>query len=147
MPFTHCTLTAEKPPPDGYPENPETLGARLRQARMDRGLRQKEVAEELGVHPDTVKNWENGRSEPTLKAVPKVLEFLGDFTLESPVIDENFTGWFTLERRKAGLSQQEVAERLGVTEKTVRSWERGEHRPSPEHLERLEAWFASPQTR
>lgn len=136
------TLTAPKPPPEGYPQDPDSLGTPLRQARMDRGLLQREVAEELGVHPDTVKNWENGRTEPSLRAVPKILKFLGGFTLKSPDFDENFSGWLTLARRKLGLSQRELADRLGVTEKTVRGWERGKHRPTREHRERLEEVLA-----
>lgn len=143
MPFSHLTFTAPKPPPEGFPTDPETLGTRFRKRRMDLGLQQKEVAMRLGVHPDTIKNWENGGTEPALKSVPKVLEFLGGFTLTSPDPGEDFTGWFTLARRKLGLTQWESADRLGVAEKTVRSWERGEHEPNAQHQEELEELLTS----
>lgn len=44
-------------------------------------------------------------------------------------------GWrLTRARRAAGLSQQEIAEELGVSAAVVRRYERGTGRPSPRHL-------------
>ena len=43
---------------DDYPVNPKTFGEKLRKARMDAGLQIKELAEIIGVTPDTVINWE-----------------------------------------------------------------------------------------
>ena len=40
-------------------------------------------------------------------------------------------------RNKLGLSQRQFAEKLGVSQKTVWSWESGRSEPSGEHLERL----------
>ena len=44
------------------------LGGRLRAARTSAGLTQQTVAERLGVSPQTVRNWETGRHEPTEQA-------------------------------------------------------------------------------
>ena len=41
-----------------------TLAGRLRQWRLDAGLRQSDVAQRLGVSVDTVRNWEAGRCRP-----------------------------------------------------------------------------------
>ena len=38
---------------------------------------QKEVADQLGVVPWTILNWEKGRTEPPIAAVPVIKEFLG----------------------------------------------------------------------
>ena len=38
---------------------------------------QKDVAELVGVCTDTVRNWEKNRSNPDLRALARVLEFLG----------------------------------------------------------------------
>jgi transcriptional regulator with XRE-family HTH domain len=38
---------------------------------------QQEVAERLGVHVESVKNWERGAGSPTIKQIPKIIEFLG----------------------------------------------------------------------
>jgi transcriptional regulator with XRE-family HTH domain len=40
-------------------------------------------------------------------------------------------------RRRAGLTQGEVAERLGKTQSEIGRWERGEARPSFETLQRI----------
>lgn len=40
-------------------------------------------------------------------------------------------------RRKAGLSQQELAERSGVAQPNIAAYESGRRRPSPEMVERL----------
>ena len=40
-------------------------------------------------------------------------------------------------RQAAGLTQQELAARVGVTRRTVRNWEAGRTRPGQEHLTRI----------
>ena len=40
-------------------------------------------------------------------------------------------------RREMGLTQREVAARVGVCRTVVSKWERGESRPAPHHLEAL----------
>jgi len=59
-----------------YPKNPQTLGERIRKARMDKGLYAKQLASKLGVTDDTVINWEKGRNMPQGKNIEKVKEFL-----------------------------------------------------------------------
>jgi DNA-binding XRE family transcriptional regulator len=40
-----------------YPKNPQTLGERLRKARIDKGMTLKEVAALFGVSDTAVINW------------------------------------------------------------------------------------------
>lgn len=54
-----------------------TLGGHLRKKRLDLGLRQKKVAERLGVDKDSVYNWETNRYSPSLRVVPRIIQFLG----------------------------------------------------------------------
>lgn len=42
-------------------------------------------------------------------------------------------------RKKTGLTQEKFAVKIGVTRKTVASWENGANDPSPLALEKLEA--------
>lgn len=44
-------------------------------------------------------------------------------------------------RKQAGLTQQELADQLGVIRKTISNWERGTNRISPEHTENLARFF------
>jgi len=54
----HPEIRCRKPVPQGYPEHPRTIGEHIKKRRMDRGLLQHEVAEEMGVCAWTVINWE-----------------------------------------------------------------------------------------
>lgn len=73
------------------------LGRRLASARIARGLRQRDVAKRLRVHPYTVTRWETGGTEPSLEVVRKLgrvleVEFLWlvDGHGEGPaLVDEN----------------------------------------------------------
>lgn len=42
--------------------------------RVNAGLTQAQLAEELGVSPGTVANWEHGKSEPSLSHLRKISE-------------------------------------------------------------------------
>ncbi len=49
----------------------------MRKRRLDLGLLQKEVAQELGVTKDTVRNWEAGRTRPARLFLCRIVGFLG----------------------------------------------------------------------
>jgi DNA-binding XRE family transcriptional regulator len=53
------------------------LGEHLRKRRIDLGLTQKEAAQRIGADQWTVINWEQGRTKPAVRFVPRILAFLG----------------------------------------------------------------------
>ncbi len=55
----------------------DTFGSRLRAARKARGITQETLGFELDVTKATVSKWETGRSEPTLRQLGLLAEFLG----------------------------------------------------------------------
>src|SRR5205823_2842907 len=57
--------------------NPQTLGEHLRSTRIDRGLKQTEVAGLLGVAYQTVVKWEHNLHPVGPKSRPRVIAFLG----------------------------------------------------------------------
>lgn len=59
-----------------YPQNPQTLGEKIRKARMNRGLLIRELAYQLGVTADTVINWEKRGMKPSRRYLEKVNVFL-----------------------------------------------------------------------
>ena len=65
-----------------------------------------------GVTKDTVRNWENSRSSPDLRALPRVLEFLG---CDPRKADESIGGQLLLARQDRGLSEKELAAMLRET--------------------------------
>ncbi len=77
-PLIELTLTTPR-----YPC--QTFADRLRQYRRERGWRQVDLAKAIGVHEDTVRNWETGRCKPRLetlglKAVTIIRKVLPDAT-------------------------------------------------------------------
>lgn len=49
---------------------------RIRQRRIEMHLEQKTLAEELGIHKNTVSSWEAGRARPDLDLLPKLSRIL-----------------------------------------------------------------------
>ena len=47
-------------------------------------------------------------------------------------------------RENAGLTQEELAERLGLSEQSIYYWEAGQHFPRPKHLRELIALLRTP---
>ena len=56
------TIEVPKPAPIGYPEIIETLSDRMRAARLDSQLLQRELAEIIGVTCQTIESWELKRN-------------------------------------------------------------------------------------
>ena len=139
MPFCHFQLTAAKPSPLPYPAQLNTLGDHIRKRRLDLGLLQREVAEELGVTESTIWNWEANYSSPQLRLIPKVIAFLGrdPHDTQTDSLGERLVAC----RRAAGLSQKELARRLGIDPTTLARWERGEREPSARLAAKLHSFL------
>jgi len=58
-----------------YPN--ETLGQKIRKLRLEKGLKQIELASALGVNEDTVRNWEKGRMRPARGFLRKLEGYFG----------------------------------------------------------------------
>ncbi len=71
-----------KPKDSAYPKSLRTLGDRLRARRLDLGLLQTEVAARLGIDKGTIANWEQNRTEPALRLVPRLVAYLGQELLD-----------------------------------------------------------------
>ncbi len=109
-------------PREGYPEEPKTLGEHLKKRRIDLGLRQKDVAALIGANQRTYEAWEQEKYEPEFRYWPEIIRFLGyDPSPEPTTLGERIR----TTRRRDGLSQRALAERLGIDYTTVQAWEEG----------------------
>ena len=54
-----------------------TLGKRIAALRRDKGLKQDELAQQLGVTPQAVSKWENDQTCPDITLLPKLAQILG----------------------------------------------------------------------
>jgi DNA-binding transcriptional regulator YiaG len=60
----------------GFVGQPATLGDQLKARRLALGLRQRDVADLLGVCERTVINWETGRRRPPKRAYEVICSFV-----------------------------------------------------------------------
>ena len=51
------------------------IGSRLKNARMNAGLTQENIAEKIGVSRQTISNWENNKSYPDIISVIHLSDF------------------------------------------------------------------------
>ncbi len=130
--FASIELIAPKPLPIGLPENPKTLGERIRKARMERGQFQKDVAGILHVTTSSVENWERNMTKPLLDWLPRIIDFLGyvpdpyknNTRLKKPVFQY---------RAKHRPGVKAMADLLRVYKCTLFSWETGRNPMSEEN--------------
>lgn len=110
--------------------------------RKLRGIKQKELAEALGVSETTVRNWERGRATPELTIQQtKTLCRLLQCSLDE--LPDNFGPQFVSDqesplkmlRQQAGLTQAELTRQLSdtgrkpISERMIQDWEEGTHQP------------------
>lgn len=120
----------------------DTRGGRLYSLRMARGLTMQALADKAGLSVITISNIERKRkhlgSLDTLKVLAKVLnttiEHLGCFDL---LPDKTLGQRITKQRLARGWTKKQLAQQLGVNEKTIRLWEDGRCSPSPDNSKKL----------
>ncbi len=139
LPFCHAVLRVARPKSERYPEEIKNLGDHIRARRLDLGLLQKQVAEQIGVCPATITNWERNESQPPVHYVPAINRFLGydPLTLPTALLPERLTA----ARWARGMTQKQLASTLGVDPTTIRDWERGQHEPSRKKRELIDAFL------
>jgi transcriptional regulator with XRE-family HTH domain len=103
---------------------PTTIGKHILRRRLELGLYQREVAELFGVTEYTVLNWEKGRTEPTVRNIPFLVEFLG-YDPAPPEHPTSIAERLKARRRELGLEHRDAARMLGVDSGTWLDWEAG----------------------
>jgi transcriptional regulator with XRE-family HTH domain len=138
LPCCRWALKAQRPLPSAYPKEIKTLGDHIRKRRLDLGLFQKDVARQIGVTEESVYNWETNRTEPEVRLIPRIIEFLGYTPYDATW---SFGQRLRAIRTALGLSQEHMAKRAGLDEGTVAKWETGKHRPTKTKLLALAAFL------
>ena len=127
-----------------FPQKLETVGDHLRQKRLELGLWQRQVAEQIGVDTGTLHNWEKNRCQPHLRHMPAIIRFLG-YGLRAET--DSWAHRLVQGRRILGLSQKQAARQMGVVQCTLARWERGERQPVGEYAARVERFLLSAETK
>ena len=137
LPYCHITLKASKLLPPNYPKSLITIGDHIRKVRLDRGLRQRDVANLIGVDPFTILNWERRITNPKFRYMPAIIRFLGfnpcPIDPEAP-----FRVRLKASRLELGLSLKQLAKRLKLKECTIRKLESGKSKnPATDTLDKV----------
>lgn len=106
---------------------------RLRAARERKGLNQRQLADQIGVHPSDISAYETGRSRPD----PATLRRLADALQVDPLdlLQPGTPVTLQVLRFRAGLTQAETATAAGLTRSTYAAIERGDTRLGPGRAE------------
>ena len=117
----------------------------LTNRRIDVGLSQTALADKLGYTVQSISQWENGKSYPPLPLWSKYASLL-EVDLESFLLEKNhlddhlseektfdidaFAKYLTILRKRNGLTQKHLADLLGVSKRTIISYEKGFSTPN-----------------
>jgi transcriptional regulator with XRE-family HTH domain len=123
-----------------YPklEECKTLGDHLKRRRLQRGLRQIDVAPILGIDNFTLGNWEKGATEPMVWYYPAIMDFLGYCPYQQAV---TLGDQLRLHRTHRGLSHRDLARELCVDPGSISRWETEDRQPRKRLLRRLKQFF------
>lgn len=139
-------------------EKKQSIFIRLKDLRSELNLTQEQLAQAVGLSRDTYKNYEQQRTEMSYDILFKLADYFGvsiDYLLghqtKETVLDKNiFEGQHESEppkiklkdlRKKRGLSQREIAERLNLTKTTYARYEIGESEPNVDTMIKLADYF------
>lgn len=122
FPFINVVISAEKPRTAGYPDHLETIGDHIRKRRLELGLLQREVAEIIGVPETTVQMWECYGYEPRIRNWPGIIFFLGCEPFPPPT---TMAEKVKAIRRRLGLTNRELAQRIQADPGAITRWEAG----------------------
>ena len=113
------TLTFAKPKRH-YPLALNSIGDHLLKRRLDLRQNRKFAASLIGVDPESLKNWERGKTEPAVGFFPRLISYLGYNPLPEA---ESRGSRIRRERISRGLSRKALADSVGVDEATVKRME------------------------
>ena len=115
------------------------LGERIQAKRMMLGISQSELARRLGIDKKSIREWEYGRLAPSKTRVQTLIEWLNgsDDVLLCDRIREM--------RHRVGMTQKELAARLGCNVDAIKAWEQNRKGPTPEQFGRIMRWMQGAQ--
>ncbi|SHN87981.1 helix-turn-helix domain-containing protein [Desulfitobacterium chlororespirans] len=125
-----------------------TLGSRIREYRLKRGLTQSQIAEKLNMTESNFSSYERDKSVPPSEVLNKIADYLNVSTdyllgrkklkLTKIYYEEVTVGQRIKELRKEKrLTQQALAKYLDISQQAIVRWESGTSEPSSSKLAKL----------
>lgn len=133
---------------------------RLKELRQEKNLRQEDLGKLFNATKSAVSMWENGKREPDRETFLALADFFGvtvDYLMGRDGLPENSSTGTTSDveclpfpqfpsklkdlRKGCKLTQEAIAETLGVSQASITSWENGKRMPDIEMLVKLADYF------
>ena len=129
------------------PEN-NLFGQRLRIFRKRAGLTQGELAELIGISEITIRRWELDQRQPRMEEIKKLAEVLhvSETELCNDDVNNSFGARLRALRKRAGLTQEQLAEAVGVHINNVSRWEKDEFIPKTLKIKAIAEALGVPET-
>jgi len=116
------------------------LGDHLRAKRIESGLTQKQLCTQLGCGHLSLGQWELNQHQPSIRHIPKIVEFLGFDPFPEPT---DPVAKLRKIRMLNGWNYKKTATMVGVDPCSLTAWERGEHHPTKDSLVKIMCFIAS----
>lgn len=122
----------------------DSIAARIKKMRESAGLTQAQLAKMVGTTSQNISQYERGIRKPKIETLRKIAEALEcspaelDNSLASPMsVGDNIRYW----RKYEGMTQQDLAERIGIEAKIIQKYEAGELKPKKKVLQNVAEVF------
>ncbi len=113
---------------------PQTLAEHLKKRRLELHILQKDLANQFGVHEQSIGLWERGVGVPMIRHFLQIIAFLGYDPEPEP---ESLPKRIAYARRRLGFTQDDLAEALEVDTVSIWRWDSGQVEPPAARLGRL----------
>lgn len=120
------------------------MGDHIRRRRLDLGLWQRTLAERLGVREETLATWERGQARPLPRHYGAVVRFLG---YDPETAEDTLASRLRAVRRRLGLTQEQLAARVGLDEGTIANLEKNRRSPSERIRRKIRALLGAAEPR
>ena len=109
--------------------------------RKINGLTQKLLAQKLNVRNTTISNWETGANSIDISNLHKICKIF-NITMNDLCSERNsFFKTLTFLRQQANLTQEELANKLGISKSTISMYENGKREPNFTTLQLIADFF------
>lgn len=120
---------------------------RIKELRIQNNISQKDLAETIGVAPNTLSQYETGKREPDNSTLIKLAQYFGvtvDYLLKNETPDDvpsNFPARLKYLREQKGVSYEQMANDTGYTPEDIEAFENGTKEPEFKTLSQFTDYF------
>ncbi len=115
---------------------------RLKELRIKNNLTLDDIEAKTGIKRGTYSNYENNKTEPKMETWQKLADYFNVSTSYLMGLNNNDFGNRIKELRiKNGLSQGDLAEKIGVKANTICQYEKGKRHPNDKIWQKLADYF------